>query len=754
MGEMLSGKGVWASTEDQALQAIRRAPLMGATHVMVKVGDTFKYQGVWTTSYYKYATSMRRKVVDAGLVPMAWIFMRMLHPEEEARLILRAFADGYQGVILDVEDQCDGKHAAARRLVNFALTHGVDPYSIYNCSFPNIDGHSGLPYETLNELCKGGLMPMAYAIFYRSDTGVPPAAQARQVIDDWTYAQYESFYGALSYKPPMYPVLGPFHEKPELRLLTAAEFQPWIDRLAAHEPSFFSIYAVHTIHSTLYPVIRDFRLGESGGGTIVITQHVWPAPLHGIVLRANPAGASCGGAPYGERLVALEKAQVAGRTWYRVRKADDVEGWIDAALVTTQPPDPYPDPGPEEGFPPGWLKYVWPVAHNVNLRRNTDATSSASLLGQVGQQTRLRLVDEEEQRTGRSRLGVFGAWFRVQVEPGGPEGYIPTCWVRAVPDLRVATARAEHYGINLSPDPPGPGRSPHRLPAPEELRGVGWVRFVFRDSALPDLTLEQSFAHYGGIVDRYRAAGVKTLLILNWESYWGHGPWDHGDWPGYVHEFADYVQAVAEHFAGRVAAYQIWNEGDNPDNPETSIYVSPQTYASILLGAGRAIKARDPQALVIFGGLCKSATANVEYVERTRAAMHGEWPVDAVAMHPYGQYPEGVHEIPHLTQWGILHEYLADATQGLPHVPIWITEIGVPIRDPSLADDQNYHWHDIAGYLKGVYAEIEQHYPERVPVVFWFAWSNKMEGAGIVDTRDNPRGPVYRAFFETVRGIV
>jgi hypothetical protein len=203
-----------------------------------------------------------------------------------------------------------------------------------------------------------------------------------------------------------------------------------------------------------------------------------------------------------------------------------------------------------------------------------------------------------------------------------------------------------------------------------------------------------------------------------------------------------------------VAAYQIWNEGDNPDSPHVSIYVEPETYASILLGAGRAIKEEDPEALVVFGGLCKSAIENAEYVEQTRAAMHGEWPVDAVGMHPYGQYPAGIGEIPYLTRWGLLRSFLADATGGLPDIPIWITEIGVPIRDLSRADDSGYHWEEIAEYLRRTYAEVEQHYRERVPLVFWFAWSNKMEGAGIVDTHDDPKEPIYRAFFETVRGVV
>ncbi|MFQ6102196.1 MAG: cellulase family glycosylhydrolase [Anaerolineae bacterium] len=596
MSQILSGKGVWAVEAEHVAQAVQQAPLMSVTHILAKVGDTPMFDdGVRRTVYYNHAASACQQISAAGLVPMAWIFMRLLYPEEEAQLILRAFADGYQGVILNVEDPCHGMHDAAQQLVDHALTHGVDPHRVYNCSFPNISDHSGLPYETLNALCQGGLMPMAYAIFYFSDTEVAPAVQAQTVIDDWTYAQYESFYGALSFKPPMYPVLGPFHEQPELRLLTPAEFQPWLDRLAAHEPTFFSLYAIHTIDPSLYPMIRDFQLSEVGGEVPVIIQE--PRPR-------NP----------------------------------------------------------------------------------------------------------------------------------------------------------EHYGINLAPDPPSQDpshwpRHPHRLPTAEELEGVGWVRFVFKDSAVPDLTLEESFAHYGDIVDTYRATGIKTLLILNWESFWGHGPWDHGDWPRYTRDFTDYVRGVAQRFRGRVAAYQIWNEGDNPHGLSTSIFVRPESYAPILLQAGRAIKEVDDEALVVFGGVCRGAQDNVDYIQATRAAMEA-WPVDAVGMHPYGQYPRDMQEFPHLTKFGELHNYLSVATQGLPEIPIWITEIGVPIEDPSLADDSSHHWEEIAEYLRAVYAEVEQHFQEQVPVVFWFGWSNKMKGSGIVDTHDNPKEPIYNAFFETIRGVV
>ncbi|MEA3339511.1 MAG: hypothetical protein U9R15_06040, partial [Chloroflexota bacterium] len=314
----LFGKGVWTVTAEHVTQATRQAELMGVTHVLAKVGDTPKFDdGVRRTIYYyDRAASARRQISDAGLVPLAWIFMRLLHPEEEAQLILRAFADGYQGVILDVEDQCDGKHAEAQRLVEYAISHGADPRRVYNCSFPNISGHSDLPYATLNTLCQGGLMPMAYSIFYRSDTQVAPADQAETVIDEWTYAQYDSFYGDLTFKPEMYPTLGPFHETPELRLLTANEFQPWLDRLAAHKPTFFSLYAIHTIDPSLYPLIRNFAPGEPAGGVVVPVEIEEPAPKepehYGINL-APHSPSQPGHVPH--RLPTVE--ELAGLGWVR-----------------------------------------------------------------------------------------------------------------------------------------------------------------------------------------------------------------------------------------------------------------------------------------------------------------------------------------------------------------------------------------------------------------------------------------------------
>ena len=83
MSQTLSGKGVWAVTTDHVAQAVQQAPLMGLTHILAKVGDTPESDdGVRRTVYYERASSVRQQISDAGLVPMAWIFIRMLYPEE------------------------------------------------------------------------------------------------------------------------------------------------------------------------------------------------------------------------------------------------------------------------------------------------------------------------------------------------------------------------------------------------------------------------------------------------------------------------------------------------------------------------------------------------------------------------------------------------------------------------------------------------------------------------------------------------
>ena len=103
-----------------------------------------------------------------------------------------------------------------------------------------------------------------------------------------------------------------------------------------------------------------------------------------------------------------------------------------------------------------------------------------------------------------------------------------------------------------------------------------------------------------------RSAGADTRLGARARSASGprRAPIDLGAWSAYC-------AALAERYAGRVAAYQIWNEpnlsrewgGQKPD---------PARYVSLLAACSRSIRRADPGAILISAGLAPTGNYDDE----------------------------------------------------------------------------------------------------------------------------------------------
>ncbi|NOZ70430.1 MAG: cellulase family glycosylhydrolase [Chloroflexi bacterium] len=109
------------------------------------------------------------------------------------------------------------------------------------------------------------------------------------------------------------------------------------------------------------------------------------------------------------------------------------------------------------------------------------------------------------------------------------------------------------------------------------------------------------------IVDQVQAAGLKLLVRVSSTD-------EHDSWMGAPPEnadlFAEFVGTMAQRYRGRIQAYQIWNEpnlarewGDKPPDPAG--------YVQLLGKAYRAIKAQDPNAIVITAGMAPT-TADID----------------------------------------------------------------------------------------------------------------------------------------------
>ncbi len=95
-----------------------------------------------------------------------------------------------------------------------------------------------------------------------------------------------------------------------------------------------------------------------------------------------------------------------------------------------------------------------------------------------------------------------------------------------------------------------------------------------------------------------------------------------------------YVTALATRFKGRVAAYEIWNE------PNISEFAYPgpdtDTYALMLIDVSAAIRAADPAAKIVTGGLSRCSVGYADHM-LTMLEQHGA-PHDVFDMfgvHPY-----------------------------------------------------------------------------------------------------------------------
>ncbi len=297
-------------------------------------------------------------------------------------------------------------------------------------------------------------------------------------------------------------------------------------------------------------------------------------------------------------------------------------------------------------------------------------------------------------------------------------------------------------GMNINPD------APHSNPMDnDDLKGLEWVRFVFKLAARHNPAergnIEAAFAQYDPLIQKYNRMGIKSLVILNQETIWGRGPWTgNNDWRGYGDELADAAAKIARRYRryGKQVAYQIWNEGDLPNNP-ASVFVPPAHFAVVLQKVAAAIRQESPESPIVFGGLATGPQQSVAYLKACKQALNGPWPVDAIGIHPYGRWATkapfdwGQH-------FGPLSEAFELYRREIPDMPFWITEMGVA-ADTEIGP---VHYAQIADYLKDVYRYVEQRYVELVPVAIWFAWSDWMRNAGIVRKDGQRKEHVYAAF--------
>jgi hypothetical protein len=203
--------------------------------------------------------------------------------------------------------------------------------------------------------------------------------------------------------------------------------------------------------------------------------------------------------------------------------------------------------------------------------------------------------------------------------------------------------------------------------------GIKWVRddahWSVAETVKGQISIPASWDLYA---DTALSKGINPLFIIDY----GNPLYDGGKAP-YTDEgiaaYANYAGKLAEHFKGKVDHFEIWNEWNiGSGNPD---HLPPEAYEKVLQAAYTAIKAANPNAVVIG---CTTSGADAEWIKRVLAAGGYNY-MDTVSIHPY-TYPTNPDDggfIANLkTINGLFNGYG-------PAKPIWVTEIGWPTSDAN-----------------------------------------------------------------------
>lgn len=184
---------------------------------------------------------------------------------------------------------------------------------------------------------------------------------------------------------------------------------------------------------------------------------------------------------------------------------------------------------------------------------------------------------------------------------------------------------------------------------------LDWVRLLgFTHAkqifAWSDLEPERDVWHFGqadAVVSLAQARNVQLVARLGFTPDWASpadlSPDATDTPPVNLEDFGRYCGTVAERYAGRIRAYQIWNEpnlsrewGANPPNAGE--------YVALLRVCSQAIRAVDPQAILISAGL--SPTGNYDDL-----AHRDDLYLQAMYDHHFQQYIDVVGV--HAPGWGL-----------------------------------------------------------------------------------------------------
>lgn len=288
--------------------------------------------------------------------------------------------------------------------------------------------------------------------------------------------------------------------------------------------------------------------------------------------------------------------------------------------------------------------------------------------------------------------------------------------------------------------------------------GVGWVRidlsWAWLEGGGPGDITDYYLDRMDFTVDAANDRGLRVLMVLFRTPSWANDGAGNKVPPDDANDFGAIAGFLADHFQGRVHAWEIWNEPNSDD-----FFVgTPARYTQMLRAAYLEIKAADPAASVVLGG---PSNKELAWLDGVYDAGGKAW-FDVMSVHAYMSPSDLPPETKNGTIWTLAAASQVKALMqdhGDGSTPIWYTEYGWSSH-PNTGDEPNWNkgvtQEEQGDYLVRSLQFLGSEYPY-VTNVFWYNERNRDAGHPHEDNfgllrRDLSEKPVYEALQSFMTG--
>jgi polysaccharide biosynthesis protein PslG len=266
-------------------------------------------------------------------------------------------------------------------------------------------------------------------------------------------------------------------------------------------------------------------------------------------------------------------------------------------------------------------------------------------------------------------------------------------------------------------------------------------------------------AYYDRAIDTARAAGAKVLMLVSRSPRWASGSDNVESPPLEPGAYGRFVGFLARRWAGKVRAYEIWNEPNIqrfwPSGPSASEYVQ------LLRSAYSSIKSSDPYARVVFGGVANLNPGARDFVYDAYGAGAENY-FDVLGWHAYAPCGSSPSDVWYMSDgsirvWSFLgyRTIRRDMTvRWSDFKPIWVTEFGWSTSSETCATTWTSGVSEDVQAQRLTEAAAAMNQDSYLQVAFWYTLRNHYWDAdadqiearfGLARSDWSPK-PAYQAF--------